>query len=116
MSKSIPLTCEVGPHHERVTIRPLPPADTYWRSHQKAQVVAAVQAGIITLDEVCERYAMSPEEFHGWERALNAEGLRGLRTDRVGQAAGDRKLWGCVPDKPWLRPRLQPWERKKGGK
>jgi hypothetical protein len=112
MSRSTPPTFEVGPRHELVTIDTLPPADgTHWRPRRKAQVVAAVQAGMITVDEVCERYRMSLEEFRGWQRALNAEGLQGLKVDRIGRAAGGREAWKQAPDEPWLDRTAKPWER-----
>ena len=63
-----------------VTLAELPPADTErWVARRKAQVVAAVQAGLITLDDALARYRLSPEEFTGWQRALYRHGLRGLQ-------------------------------------
>lgn len=62
------------------TLADLPPADTErWVARRKAQVVAAVQAGLITLDEALARYRLSLEEFTGWQRALYRHGLRGLQ-------------------------------------
>lgn len=58
----------------------LPPANTErWVARRKAQVVAAVQAGFITLDEALARYRLSLEEFSGWQRGLYRHGLRGLQ-------------------------------------
>jgi len=59
-----------------------PPGITRWVIHRKAQVVAAVQAGTLSLQEVCERYAVSVEEFQGWQRTLQRHGVYGLRTTR----------------------------------
>lgn len=57
----------------------LPPAQTTrWVARRKAQVVAAVRAGAITLDEACERYALTVEEFLSWRDALDHYGLNGL--------------------------------------
>ncbi len=47
--------------------------------HRKAQVVRAVHAGIITLEEACRRYRLSTEEFGSWQRSIEAHGLPGLR-------------------------------------
>jgi hypothetical protein len=67
-----------------VRIDDLPPAGaTRWVIRRKAQVVAAVQAGVISLEEVCERYTLSVEEFQSWQRSLEGHGLYGLRTTRL---------------------------------
>jgi hypothetical protein len=60
-----------------------PPGVTRWVIRRKAQVVAAVQAGTISLEEVCRRYSVSVEEFQGWESSLRRHGLYGLRTTRT---------------------------------
>src|ERR1700745_1059670 len=58
----------------------LPPADTRrWVVRRKAAVVAAVQAGKITLEEACRRYPLTEEEFRAWQRAYDVHGLPGLR-------------------------------------
>ena len=59
-----------------------PPGITRWVIHRKAQVVAAVQAGALSLEEVCERYSVSVEEFQAWQRTLQQHGVYGLRTTR----------------------------------
>jgi len=63
----------------------LPPPDTKrWVGRRKAAVVAAVRAGVITVEEACRRYQLSEEEFLAWQRAFEAYGLPGLRTTRIG--------------------------------
>jgi hypothetical protein len=62
----------------------LPPREiTRWMPRRKWQVVAAVRSGHLTLDEVCERYQLSAEEFLGWERALEVHGISGLKLSRL---------------------------------
>ena len=69
-----------------------PPGITRWVIHRKAQVVAAVHAGALSLDEVRERYSVSEEEFRVWERTLQQHGVYGLRTTRLQlYRAGDAK-------------------------
>jgi hypothetical protein len=51
---------------------------------RKAAVVAAVRAGVITVEEACRSYQLSEEEFLAWQRAFEAHGLPGLRTTRIG--------------------------------
>ena len=64
----------------------LPPANTKrWVVRRKAAVVAAVQAGKITLEEACGRYQLTEEEFRAWQRAYEAHGLPGLRATRLQQ-------------------------------
>jgi hypothetical protein len=74
----------IGPHGEPLTEKDLPPANTErWVIRRKAQVVAAVRGGLISLDEACRRYRLSVEEFLSWQRAIDAHGLPGLRTTRI---------------------------------
>lgn len=74
----------IGPLGEKLTLNNLPPAETTrWVSRRKAQVVAAVAGGLLTADEVCERYRMSHEEFATWQRLLSRIGMPGLRATRA---------------------------------
>ena len=62
----------------------LPPADTKrWVVSRKAQVVRAVEDGLITLDQACERYSLSHEEFAHWCQLIKSHGTRALRATRV---------------------------------
>ena len=62
----------------------LPPPNTKrWVIRRKAEVVAAVRNGIITLEEACGRYKLSIEEFLSWQRLIEQHGLAGLRATRV---------------------------------
>ena len=62
----------------------LPPADTErWVARRKAQVVAAVQAGLLTIDEALARYRLTLEEFAAWQRGLYRHGLRGLQITQL---------------------------------
>jgi hypothetical protein len=62
----------------------LPPPDTKrWVIRRKAEVVAAVRAGLITLEEACRRYTLSIEEFLSWQRLVDSHGLPGLRVTRL---------------------------------
>jgi hypothetical protein len=71
---------EPEPFEAPVTLASLPPPDTErWVARRKAQVVAAVQAGLLTIDEALARYKLSLEEFAGWQRGLYRHGLRGLQ-------------------------------------
>jgi len=71
-------------------INELPPPGTRWVIRRKAQLVAAVQAGVLTLDEVFQRYSVSAEEFESWRSALQRHGVYGLRTTRTQIYRGDK--------------------------
>ena len=71
----------------------LPPRDTkHWVASRKAQVVTAVQRGLLSLDEALVRYRLSLEEFVGWQRGLYRHGLRGLQVThlQLGRASRSR--------------------------
>ena len=73
----------IGPLGEPLTLDSLPPADTRrWVVRRKAEVVAAVNGGLLTVDEVCERYDLTLEEFAAWQRAIDRSGMAGLTLSR----------------------------------
>ena len=70
----------IGPTGETLTLRDLPPTNTKrWVVRRKAEVVAAVRGGLLTLEDACSRYTLSVEEFLSWQSAVERDGLRGLR-------------------------------------
>ncbi len=74
----------IGPLGEPLTMETLPAPDTRrWVVRRKAEVVAAVNGGLLTIDEVCERYDLTLEEFAGWQRAVERSGMQGLRVTRT---------------------------------
>jgi hypothetical protein len=73
----------IGPEGSRLTLADLPSPDTRrWVIRRKAEVVAAVQGGLLSLDEACARYNLTVEEFLGWRLAINRFGLAGLLATR----------------------------------
>ncbi len=68
----------------RIVVNNLPSANTIrWTIWRKAEVVAAVRNGLLGLDEACERYRLSAEEFLNWEQLIAAHGPRGLEVTRL---------------------------------
>jgi len=68
----------------RLRMEDLPPPGTKrWVIRRKAEVVAGVRAGLISLEEACARYTLSVEEFLSWQRSIDRHGMRGLRTTRL---------------------------------
>jgi hypothetical protein len=67
-----------------LTIADLPPPNTTrWVARRKAEVVAAVHGGLLSLHDACERYTLTVEEFLAWQNAIDRHGLAGLRATRV---------------------------------
>jgi len=76
----------IGPLGEPLTIDSLPsPSTTRWIIRRKAEVVAAVNGGLLSIDEVCERYDMTLEELASWQRSVDRSGMQGLRVTRAKQ-------------------------------
>jgi Protein of unknown function (DUF1153) len=74
----------IGPLGESLTIDSLPPpGTTRWVVRRKAEVVAAVNGGLLSVSEVCERYDLTLEEFASWQRAIDRSGMPGLRVTRI---------------------------------
>ncbi|MGF1474531.1 MAG: DUF1153 domain-containing protein [Geminicoccaceae bacterium] len=74
----------VGPDGHPLSGDDLPPPDTHrWVARRKAEVVSAVRAGLLSLEEACTRYQLSAEEFRSWEAAIDRHGLGGLRVTRI---------------------------------
>jgi two-component system, cell cycle response regulator CtrA len=69
-----------------LTAADLPPPDTKrWTVRRKAEVVAAVRGGLISLEEACRRYALNKQEFLTWQCCIDYYGLKGLRTTHSGE-------------------------------
>ncbi len=81
----------IGPNGQSLTLNDLPPPSTKrWVIHRKAEVVAAVRGGLLTLEEACSRYCLSVEEFISWQNAIERNGLPGLRITRTQQYRSTR--------------------------
>lgn len=76
----------IGPTGSPLTLADLPPPQTErWVIRRKAEVVAAVRGGLLTLDEACDRYSLTNEEFLAWQASIDRHGMAGLRTTRLQQ-------------------------------
>ncbi len=74
----------IGPSRKPLTLEDLPPSDTVrWVIRRKAEVVAAISGGLLSLEDACERYQLSEEELESWANSLSRYGLRGLRSTRL---------------------------------
>ena len=62
----------------------LPPPNTRrWVPRRKAEVVAAVDRGVLTAEDACERYNLIMEEFESWKQLAHRYGRKGLRGTKL---------------------------------
>jgi hypothetical protein len=74
----------LGPDGAPLTIADLPPPNTKrWVIRRKAEVVAAVRGGLLSLEDACNRYKLTIDEFLSWQRLIDRHGLPGLRATKV---------------------------------
>ena len=74
----------IGPDGGPLTIADLPaPGTKRWVVRRKAQVVAAVRGGLLSIEEACSRYMLTVDEFLSWQSSIDRHGLAGLRTTRI---------------------------------
>jgi len=73
----------IGPLGLPLTRASLPARDTKrWIAHRKAELVAAVDGGLLTIEEVLQDYNIELEEFVSWQRGIDRLGMRGLWVTR----------------------------------
>jgi hypothetical protein len=76
----------IGPDGSPLTLADLPaPGTTRWVIRRKAELIAAVRGGLLTLDEACNRYMLTVDEFLSWQYAVDQHGVAGLRSTRTQQ-------------------------------
>lgn len=91
----------VGPDGERLTRADLPDANTErWVPRRKAQVVAAVEGGLISREAAMKRYGLTDEEFDSWKAAFSMFGVRGLRVSNVSILRRAEKEADRLPGRP----------------
>lgn len=68
------------------------PATIRWTPHKKAIVVRVVRGGLVTLEEVLDRYGMKEREFLIWEQGLKDDGQVGLKVTHYQRRRKARKV------------------------
>jgi hypothetical protein len=64
----------------------LPPPNTRrWVVRRKAAVVLGVTTGTITIEQACQVYQLTEEEFLSWKRAFETYGFAGLHSTHIQQ-------------------------------
>ena len=83
----------VGPEGARLTIADLPaPGTKRWVIRRKAEILAAVRGGLLSLEEACSRYTLTVDELLSWQKSFDQQGLGGLRTTRKRTEEEKRRL------------------------
>jgi hypothetical protein len=74
----------IGVARAKTAAGELPPRDIKrWTARRKAAVVEAVHSGMITIEEVCRRYALSVEEFLSGHNTTQMHGVQGLEITKL---------------------------------
>ena len=74
----------LGPLGAPLSVADLPATNnSRWVVMRKAAVVAAVNGGLLSLEEACSRYNLTVEEFMSWKEAIGRSGLLGLRVSKL---------------------------------
>ena len=64
----------------------LPPTNTVrWVASRKIMVLAAIDAGSLSIEEACLMYRLSIEEIASWSRLTALHGRDGLKISRLGE-------------------------------
>ena len=80
----------IGPTGAPLTKNDLPPPNTgRWVIRRKAEVVAAVRGGLISLEEALERYSLTNDEFLSWQRSIERHPCHELRVHVLLHVAAD---------------------------
>ena len=75
----IPRVGVMSPFGTPVTRETMPPdASGRWTMRKKAEVLTAVSEGLLSLDEACDQYNLSPAELASWKTAIGRAGVEGL--------------------------------------
>jgi hypothetical protein len=70
---------------EVLTLADLPPSNKLirWTPYRKVDVVVAIAAGFLTVEDALARYKLSADELASWREALQKTGPDGLRVTHL---------------------------------
>ena len=66
-------------HGAEITMLP-PPNTQRWVKSRKLAVIKAIENGLLSDEQACQRYSLTAEELESWKQALNRHGPGALRT------------------------------------
>ena len=73
-----------GPDGRPLAVWDLPSSHNQrWTPLRKAKIIVAIRGGLISADEMCQRYKVTLEELEIWQRGFDRSGINGLRVTRI---------------------------------
>ena len=76
----------VGPNGKTVSLSSLPESNTTrWVTSRKAQLISAINGGLLTVEEASARYRLTLDELAEWRASFERHGSRGLKATLVQQ-------------------------------
>ena len=86
MSKQVERKVAISTGNRQCAEVTLPPTNTVrWVASRKTMVLAAIDAGSLSIEEACLRYRLSVEEIASWLRLTELHGSDGLKISRLGE-------------------------------
>jgi transposase-like protein len=91
---------------------PLPPVTPMrWTMRIKAEVVTAVEQGVLSAEAACARWGLTAEELGSWRAAFAVHGRKGLRATRrdalMSEKGPDKAPTPAVQSRARIAVRLQ---------
>ena len=86
MSKQAEKRIAVSTESRHCAEMSLPPSNTVrWVASRKTMVLAAIDAGSLSMEEACLMYRLSIEEIASWSRLIQLHGTDGLKNSKLGK-------------------------------
>ena len=83
----------IGPQGTILTLDDLPSEATMrWVKRRKAEILAAVRGGLLSLDDACARYQITVEEFLSWRDMIDPPAITGHGARMPGREKIDEKV------------------------
>ena len=76
------MTEQINGNSAEITLLP-PPTTQRWVKSRKIAVIKAIESGVLTDEQACQRYSLTAEELDSWKAALNRHGPGALRTTHL---------------------------------
>jgi Protein of unknown function (DUF1153) len=88
----------IGPKGSPLTIADSPaPGTKRWVIRRKAEVVAGIRGGSLSLEEACSRYTLTVDEFLSWQELIDQYGLGGFRATKIQRYTGSATFRCSAP-------------------